>query len=91
MISIVFSRCFEDFLSRGLEDLLNIIKTRNLAARTLGVECRCSRGADVTEAKMRAAPIYRHDALHSCSDDKFATDQCDLQGVPKTMIDREKS
>ena len=40
---------------------------------------------------MRVAPIYRHDALHSGMDDKFATDQRDLQVVPKTVINREKS
>ena len=40
---------------------------------------------------MRVAPIYRHDALHSGLDDKFATDQRDIQGVPKKVIIRENS
>ena len=40
---------------------------------------------------MRVAPIYRHDALHSGLDDNFATDRRDIQVVPKTVINREKS
>ena len=55
MISVTFPRCFEDFLSRGLEDLLNIIKTRNLAARTLGVD---ERGAPMSLSRRCASPPF---------------------------------